>query len=74
MTNQNSLPYSCSFTFSDTKLFEGLSDEELDLIAQNSVEVNYRKGEQIFKQGTFATHMGIITSGLAKIYMEGDTP
>lgn len=72
MTNHNSIPYSCSFSFSDTKLFEGLSDEELDMIAQNSVEVNYRKGESIFKQGTFATHLGIITSGLAKIFIEGD--
>jgi len=35
------------------------------------VEVRYDKGETICKQGSFASHIMMITEGLAKIYLEG---
>lgn len=36
------------------------------------VEVKYSKGETICKQGSFASHIMMITEGLVKIYLEGN--
>lgn len=73
MPTNTSVPYSCSFSFSDAKIFDMLSKEELDLIHKNSIEVKYKKGEMIFKQGTFATHIGLLTEGLAKMFIADET-
>jgi CRP/FNR family transcriptional regulator len=51
--------------------FDQLSADEMALITNNQVEVNYKKGENICKQGAFATHLMVLSEGLAKIYMEG---
>ncbi|MDA3929513.1 MAG: Crp/Fnr family transcriptional regulator [Prolixibacteraceae bacterium] len=72
MPTNTSVPYSCSFSFSEAKIFDMLTAEELDLIAKNSIEVKYSKGEMIFKQGTFATHVGLLTQGLAKMFIAND--
>jgi len=48
-----------------------LSDEEMDDLNQNRFEVRFKAGETIFKQGTSATHMLVLTSGFAKLYVEG---
>ncbi|MFA9389868.1 MAG: Crp/Fnr family transcriptional regulator [Prolixibacteraceae bacterium] len=72
MPTNTSVPYSCSFSFSDAKVFETLSEEELALIKKNSIEVKYKKGEMIFKQGTFATHIGLLTIGLAKVFIANE--
>lgn len=69
MPTNTSVPYSCSFSFSEAKIFESLTVDELQMVRNNSVEVKYKRGEVIFKQGTFATHIGLLTSGLAKIYI-----
>lgn len=72
MSTNTSVPYSCSFSFSDTQIFETLSADELDLINRNSREVRYKRGEMIFKQGTYATHIGLLTKGLAKMFIAND--
>ena len=51
--------------------FDHLSEEEVDLVNANIVEVTYMKGETICKQGSFASHIMMVTEGLAKIYIEG---
>lgn len=71
MPTDTATPYSCSFNFSDVQIFDKLTDEEYDLLKQNCVVVTYKKGEMIFKQGTFATHIGMLTKGLAKMYIAG---
>ncbi|RUT79907.1 Crp/Fnr family transcriptional regulator [Ancylomarina longa] len=48
-----------------------LSQSELDELNANRFEVKFKSGETIFKQGTSATHLIILTSGLAKLYVEG---
>jgi CRP-like cAMP-binding protein len=47
-----------------------LSTEELIQINKNRVEVNFKKGETIFKQGALAGHIVYIKSGLVKVYRE----
>lgn len=72
MPTNTSVPYSCSFSFSDAKIFDMLTDDELKLISDNSIEVKYKQGEMIFKQGTFATHIGLLTEGLVKMFISDD--
>jgi CRP-like cAMP-binding protein len=50
--------------------FMKLSTEELIQINKNRVEVNFKKGETIFKQGALAGHIVYIKSGLVKVYRE----
>lgn len=64
--------HSCTVKNSTCTCFYTLTEEQLDLIEQNKVEVNYRKGEIICKQGTFAPHVVFLQEGLAKVYLEGE--
>lgn len=50
--------------------FDNLSDELLQKVAENQVNLTYNKGEILSKQGGFASHMFFLTSGLVKIYKE----
>jgi CRP-like cAMP-binding protein len=54
-----------------TSIFKNLTAFELELINQGRFQVNYRAGEIIFKQGTPSPHFVCVTSGLAKLYIEG---
>jgi len=62
---------SCTVGKDQICCFDHLCEEEVDLINSNMVEVRYGKGETICKQGSFASHIMMITEGLAKIYLEG---
>jgi len=50
--------------------FKELSTEELIQINKNKVEVNFKKGETIIKQGALAGHIVYIKNGLVKVYRE----
>lgn len=50
--------------------FSKLSDEELRSIELDRVEIEYRRGETIAKQGHHATHIFYLQWGLVKIYKE----
>ena len=52
-------------------IFALLNDEELALVDKHRYELNFNKGEIIFKQGSPLTHIACITEGLAKLYIEG---
>ena len=62
---------SCTVSGSNCICFEKLTEQEQYLIDSNSVEVEFKKGEYICKQGTFASHVMLITKGLAKVHIEG---
>ncbi|MCF8299038.1 MAG: Crp/Fnr family transcriptional regulator [Saprospiraceae bacterium] len=59
---------SCTKTLS---IFDDLRDEEQALISNTKNIVKFKPGEIILKQGTSLTHMACLSSGLAKIYLEG---
>lgn len=63
--------HNCTDCNCKASIFKHLSPLELELINQSRFQVNYRAGEIIFKQGTPSPHFVCITSGLAKIYIEG---
>lgn len=50
--------------------FKQLSNEELIEINKNRVEVNFKRGETIIKQGAIAGHLVYLKSGLVKVYRE----
>ncbi len=52
-------------------IFHSLSTSELELINSSRYEVSFKAGEIMFKQGTPSPHFLCLTSGLAKIYIEG---
>jgi len=52
--------------------FDLLTPEEKELVDTRSVLVNYKKGEIVCKQGSFASHIMYLEKGLVKIYLEGN--
>ena len=52
-------------------LFCLLSKEELHLVNENKINIHFKAGETIRKQGTSMSHVLSINSGLAKLYLEG---
>jgi len=61
----------CTISSYQCHCFTKLSEEEKDILETKSVNVRYKKGETILKQGSFASHIMYIVSGLAKIFIEG---
>ena len=62
---------SCATYLNEVTCFEQLTEEEKQLIDNNSVEIVYKKGEIICKQGSFANHIIYLQEGLVKSYIEG---
>jgi CRP-like cAMP-binding protein len=54
-----------------SQLFSLLTEEELDMVQKNRVNVVFHPGETIRKQGTAMTHVISVNRGLAKLYLEG---
>lgn len=52
--------------------FQELNHTEVDFIRNSKTQVIYRKGENLTKQGTFASYILFLVSGIAKQYVEND--
>ncbi|MCB2220747.1 MAG: Crp/Fnr family transcriptional regulator [Bacteroidetes bacterium] len=63
---------SCRECTKSARCFKTLIPSELDFINQNKTQILYRKGENICKQGAFASYVLYISDGLVKLYL--DTP
>lgn len=66
------LPDDCTLDTMGAPCFKDLPPEELDLITASKTRVVFHKGENLTKQGTFASSVLFIVDGLAKQYVEGD--
>ena len=53
--------------------FQMLSSEEVELVRASKTQILFRKGDNLTKQGAFASYVLFIISGLAKQYVEGDS-
>lgn len=62
--------HNCNECNRRSPLLSTLNPEELTQINEDRFEATYRKGEMIFKQGSASSHILMLTSGLAKIYLE----
>jgi CRP/FNR family transcriptional regulator len=65
-------PDDCSLGNIDAPCFRNLLPEEIDLARNSKTRVIFRKGENLTKQGAFASSVLFIMDGLAKQYVEGD--
>jgi len=65
-------PDTCVSYVYELSCFDLLTPEEKELIDNRSVLVNYKKGEMVCKQGSFASHIMYLEKGLVKIYLEGN--
>jgi CRP/FNR family transcriptional regulator len=66
-------PDDCSFSSIDAPCFRNLLPEEIELARNSKTKVVFRKGENLTKQGAFASSVLFVMDGLAKQYVEGDT-
>jgi len=71
--NYNTILDSCSIGTNKLECIDLLTPEEKSFLDSKIVDISYKKGEIICKQGAFATHLMIIREGLAKTYIEGGT-
>lgn len=71
MINKNQQVTNCADCNCNAQIFRNLGALELELINNSRFQVDYKAGEIIFKQGTPSPYFVCITSGLAKIYIEG---
>ena len=53
--------------------FQMLSPEEAELVKASKTQVLFRKGDNLTKQGAFASYALFVINGLAKQYIEGDS-
>lgn len=61
---------SCTVDSVKKNCLDFLTEVERNLVKEKQVTVEYKKGEIIAKQGTFTTHVLVVTEGLAKVYYE----
>lgn len=66
----NTKEKNCTICGSKSVCFKQLSVLELELADAHRVELKYKKGELIAKQGSFVTHVLYLQKGLIKIYIE----
>ena len=52
--------------------FQMLTPDEVELVRASKTQVLFRKGDNLTKQGAFASYVLFIITGLARQYMEGD--
>ena len=52
--------------------FSFLTPEEVQLVQASRTQVLFRKGENLTKQGAFASYVLFVTEGSARQYIEGD--
>ena len=69
---KESLFTSCTISSSSSKCFKNLTPEEEAYLNSRSTLINYRKGELIAKQGSYASHVMYLVSGLVKVFLDND--
>jgi len=68
MTTQNS----CVVSSRHLDCFDFLTETELAILDKHKIELEYRPGETILKQGAFFSNIAFLKEGLVKIYTEGE--
>jgi len=61
---------SCTISSSSCQCFEKLTADEVKYLEENTVKIKYKKGEMICKQGSYASHIMSVESGLVKVFLD----
>lgn len=67
----NSEEINCIDCKYQSSCFNKLIQSELEFVNQNKVLIKYKKGETIYKQGSFSSNIMYIVDGYATKYIEG---
>ncbi|HEX3007921.1 MAG TPA: cyclic nucleotide-binding domain-containing protein [Bacteroidales bacterium] len=52
--------------------FQALQTDEIKIVRASKTQILFRKGDNLTKQGAFASYVLFVINGLAKQYVEGD--
>jgi len=63
----------CRFCDFKSSAAEFLTPNELEVLESNCAQISFKKGEVIFREGTLATNIVYLKSGLVKTHMKGPT-
>ena len=69
---KNARRVSCTLTDYNYTGFEALTEEQKAYLSKHETIVEYKKGEALCKQGSFANHVLIMEKGLAKVIIEDE--
>jgi CRP-like cAMP-binding protein len=61
----------CKHCFKKNPAFSLLDEDDLARLDNARIEVSFKAGEIIYKQGTPLTHIVILNAGFGKIYLDG---
>lgn len=61
----------CFLENQHTSCFELLTPDQKELVRLNRIQIRYKKGEIIAKQGSLASHIIFLDEGLVKVFLEG---
>ena len=50
--------------------FQYLDSNDLEFLNKNKTQINYLRGETVFKQGAFASHVLFVNNGLIRVYLQ----
>ncbi|HRZ96072.1 MAG TPA: Crp/Fnr family transcriptional regulator [Paludibacter sp.] len=61
----------CKHCVFNTRATNMLSDKSFEQLSDNHLELRFKKGDSIIKQGMFSTNVVFLRKGLAKIHLSG---
>jgi CRP/FNR family transcriptional regulator len=67
--SENHSEYICDIS---APCFQALAPEEMEVIQTSKTQVQFRRGDNLAKQDTFASYILFVAKGLAVQYIEGD--
>nr|NQU93054.1 Crp/Fnr family transcriptional regulator [Bacteroidota bacterium] len=69
-TTENAREIHCLKSPKETPLFKRLTPEETEILNKNRIQLSFKKGEIINKQGAFASNIFFLIKGIVKSYIE----
>ena len=69
-SSDNTREIHCLRSPKETPLFKQLTAEETEILNDNRIQLSFKKGEIINKQGAFASNIFFIIKGIVKSYIE----
>ncbi len=61
----------CNTCIIKSSAAKALSPEQLNELGNNCVQINFKKGDVIFKEGTFSANITYLREGIVKLHTEG---
>lgn len=63
----------CNTCIIKSSAAKALSNDQLNALGKNCVQIDFKKGDIIFKEGTFSVNITYLREGIVKLHTEGVT-